>query len=222
MKTTDKKYVILPQVAVMKNNTKLIEALDELEEAHYGDQSEPYGGIHTRYSRILLHLKDYGDKENPTDVAFKVEPELITYFLECRHVIAAKPYESMKVNAGTRYDDGTVRVVKLKIQRDKKLRSPWKITVENGRGTASENEGGKTEARNYKVLEDAPEDGSVTFFMKDMEYFLFLKRIQRFIDVWEIAYGCNVIRKGRELEAERIEAYKASRKDAGQSDTEAA
>lgn len=219
---TEKKYVILPQIAVMKNNTKLIEALDELEEAHYGDQSEPYGCIHTKYSRILLRLKDYQNKENPTDVAFKVEPELITYFLECRHVIAAAPYESMKVNAGTRYDDGTVRVVKLKIQRDKKLRSPWKITVENGRGTISGKEGGKTEAKNYKVLESAPEDGSVTFFMKDQEYFLFMKRIQRFVDVWEIAYGCNIIRKGRELEAERIAAYKASKQGEGKTDSEAA
>jgi hypothetical protein len=196
------------QIAIHKTDKKLLEFIDGLNPAPLQDYASLHAGAvrpyekdgQRIYSVIRIVAQDYSSKGEPSVRAkANISP------VEARHI-----YETVKSGAGEfKFEavkifggsdgQGFCPMTKLWITRSKTtaegevLGRPWKVDVENGRGIKAQgkNGGAYCQGGSYAL------EKKVFLNFTDCEFFGLMCAVERYISIWEIAYGTKLIKEGR-------------------------
>lgn len=197
---------ITNQIAKVQTNKKLIALYDKLKEAPV----ESYAQIHAKRNEINgskqtsligIQVYDYsnGTGTNNIIVSFNLEPEQIQFLLT-RLTAGFQDFEwgSDKI-FGNPDAQGYCIAQKFYITRhnvDKDgqvLRSPWRISIQNGKGikVMNSNGGSYMKGGSYKVEKQA------FISLSDMDMYMLLKRADAYITSWELVSGAKLITAGK-------------------------
>lgn len=175
------------------------------------------GKKHASRSCIKLFLTDYsaGTGDRAITVSANVGPEFIPYaFAVCEKNVGELPqnardfsYRQERVNAYRKRQDGFVFVSVLSFNRQgirpqsgEVSRLPWSINIENFWARPKPQKNGTT-AYDATTIDDKK---SGFILLSDADMFRCLVRCNRFIELWELACGMPIIKKGlADKEAER-------------------
>lgn len=169
-------------------------------------------------STMKLELID--KSENASNILdFNLSPEelsLLLFKLE-RLRTANFEWSSDRLHAFNKGADGRCPMKRLSISRvpkdgsGKDFRSPWFIKVSNGTAIPEENTNGGMSAKRGSWKEEGK---GVTVQLSDDKYYEFLNKTNRFIQLWEIAYGTTHIKQGDTL-VEISRAWSSATDEAG-------
>ena len=196
------------KIAIHKTDKKLLEFFDNLNPAPLYD----YAAIHAGavrpyevegkrvYSVIRLVAQDYSRKDELSIRAkANIAPVDALYLAAiARAGVKDFKFESVKI-FGNPDNDGLCPMTKLWINRSdttaggEALKHPWKVDIENGKGIKAQgkNGGSYCQTGSY-VLEK-----KVFLHFTDYEFFKLLCAVERFINLWEISHGVNLVKEGR-------------------------
>ena len=207
---------ISQQISVYKTNKKLCEFIDKLNPAPINN----YASLHANgtkvdnsewkiYSKIGIVLQDYskGTGENIVRVIANISPEEIRYIFSRLNLgVTDFCFEQDKV-FGEPDENGFSIVTKLSIKRadkspDKngemvKRTYPWQIMIDNGKGRKE-----KTSTGGF-VFKQFQSEKRVAVFFNDIDLFILLSKVTRYLELWEIASCIGLIKRAKE-ELEKI------------------
>ncbi len=218
----NKENYVSRQISVYKTGKALIEFNDKLNTA----PEESYAHIHAKgedlfgvkqYSLIGIVMLDYsgrmgeqcqngttspkGTGENAIRVTANISPEQAQYIFSKVQIPVKEFYFSADKIFGVPDKDGYCQMTKLTIQRKptgadgKPSRYPWQIFIENGKGKQQKTEIGGIAAQkgSYVCIAKAG------IYINDEDFFGLFCRVDSFIRVWENAYGCKLVKDGRNM-----------------------
>lgn len=200
------------QIAVHKTPVKLIEFIDNLNQAPTAEYASIHAG-YTRpyevegkrvYSNIKLVAQDYThkDKGEPSvRVTANLSPTEALYIAEAANSNRSSfQFETIKI-FGNPDNEGYSPMVKLWITREsttkdgETLKRPWKIDIENGKGIKTETQNGGSCCKRGTYVQEK----KVALLFTDLEFYEILTGVKRFIVLWEALYGAKLIGEGRNL-----------------------
>jgi hypothetical protein len=199
---------ITGQIAIHKTDKKLLEFIDGLNPAPMQDYASIHAGAvrpyekegQRIYSVIRLVAQDYSSKGEPSVRAkANIAPGEACYIAEMAKAGASDfKFEAVKI-FGSPDEQGCCPMTKLWITRSKTtadgevLNRPWKVDVENGRGIKAQgkNGGAYCQGGSYAL------EKKVFLNFTDCEFFGLMYAVERYIHIWEIAYGTKLIKEGR-------------------------
>ncbi len=204
----NKENYVSRQISVYKTGKALIEFNDKLNTA----PEESYAHIHAKgedlfgvkqYSLIGIVMQDYskGTGENTIRVTANISPEQAQYIYSKVQIPIKEFYFSADKIFGASDKEGYCQMTKLTIQRKptgadgKPSRYPWQIFIENGKGKQQKTEIGGIAAQkgSYVCIAKAG------IYINDEDFFGLFCRVDSFIRVWENAYGCKLVKDGRNM-----------------------
>jgi len=196
------------QIAVHKTDKKLLEFIDGLNPAPSQDYAAIHAGAVRPYEKdgqrvhsvIRIVAQDYSRRgELSTRVKANISPEEAMYFAQ----MVKNGAESFMFHAakifGSPDKQGFCPVTKLWVSRCSNavdthtLSHPWKVTIENGRGKKEHGKNGGAFCKEGSYLRDK----EVFLSFTDFEFFKLLCAVERFINLWEITNGTELIQEGR-------------------------
>ena len=199
---------ITGQIAVHKTDKKLLEFIDSLNAAPLCDYAAIHAGAvrpyekdgQRVYSVIRLVAQDYSRKsEHSVRVKANIAPEEAMYLYDAvRKGAKDFKFESVKI-FGNADNQGFCPMTKLWINRNETtsdgeiLIRPWKVDVENGRGRKAQGKNGGAYCQSGTYILEK----KVFLNFTDFEFFKLMCAVERYIRIWEIVHGANLIRAGR-------------------------
>lgn len=193
------------QIAVYKTNKKLIEILDKLNPATVGS----YAHLHAdhmredgsrQYSLLGLVLLDYskGTGDKTVRVSANVTSEDLAYILSQLqqgkdeiNFVQEKIFGSVDgVPNGGRVTKTAFR--RMSVGQDGKPRNyPWYVEVQNGTALKGSAPTGGTfiQPNSYQM------EAKVGINLNDHDMFALLYKVMRYVNIWEAAYGTQLLRQ---------------------------
>ncbi len=201
------------QISVYKTGKALLEFNDKLNTA----PEESYAHIHAKgeelfgvkqYSLIGMVLQDYskGTGDKTVRVTANISPEQ-ALFIYSRILVPVKDFYfySEKI-FGNPDKDGYAQMAKITIKRSpngtdgKPSRYPWGVFIENGKGIPQRSEIGGVYAKKDSYVCTA----KAGIYINDEDFFTLFSRVESFIKVFEMTYGCKLIKDGRKMYSDII------------------
>lgn len=216
------------QITKYMTNKGLIEFIDNMNPAsveNYAhihavkEESEDGGRI---YSRIGVVIQDYsnGSGDKCIRVKASLQPEEIRFFYNAAlHMTRDFNFPALNDNGTASYQtkifgkpdaEKRSQVTKFRMARqavDKNgevRKIPWVFEVHNGTGIKVPTKTGGF----YMKGESFKLEGKAHILMSDFDFFTQISKVARFIDIWEIAMGANLIRQGRKTLEEYYQSIK--------------
>lgn len=196
------------QIAKVQSAKKLVEFNDQLAIVKPNKYARIHAGTNEGYtsypSRIGVKLLDYsnGTGTNTITLTANLKPTSISFLFEIvkRFMLKAADYKwvQQRIHANkTDAKTGFAPVQTLTIERRYKaqdgsvLRNPWKIQIENGQGIPQTTQNGGTQIKpgSYK------RDTFAYMMISDEDMFGLFYDTQRYINLWEMAYGIPTIKE---------------------------
>lgn len=187
-------YVNTRQICKYQTGKNLIEFNDRMSQA----DAENAGHIHSRYSKIKVVGKDYskGTGEKAVDVELNLDPSTVKTLVEMVFSGERINFKEQKILAHKKDDDGYSKVTNINMYYNDKMRLPWNIVLENGRGIAETQKTGGTAMKkgSYK------KDQEVKIFMDDMSFKKMLKQLMDYIHYFELTAYARLMKERSALE----------------------
>lgn len=209
-----KQQGIRNQITKYQTDKKLIEFMDNLVIANEDNYAKIHntGGEGTFPSRIKVTMLDYtlGTGDKKVEVSYNLVPSEFKYL---RSVVDKAPkdfkYTLEKINEH-KVENGVSPVSKITLWRQEeyngnKKNYPWQIKVENGVGVADKTENGGTKIKQGTYRKE----NEVFVNLNDMDMYKQFCAVGDYINLWEMAYGIPVIKKGKA----KLESAYAERKN---------
>lgn len=201
------------QIAVYQTNKKLIEFLDKLNPAfptryaHIHGSGDDGNGNRV-YSLIGMVLLDYsnGTGDHTIRVTANLAPEEIAYLYEqCRQNVETIDFRRDKIFGSVEGAPERGIVTKTAFRRmsvgsDGKPRNyPWYVEVQNGSALKGRGATGGTyiQPNSYSL------DATVGINLTDYDMFTLLHKVTRYIKIWEMAFGPQLLRRMMQIRTER-------------------
>lgn len=198
--------IVQSQIAKVQTNNKLIALYEKLKPAsviryaqlHAKGEYRENGRKATSLIGIILQDYSTGTGQNNVVVSYNLAPEQIQFLLT-RVTAGFAEYEwSNEKIFGEPDQNGLSIVQKFMISRHQfdgkgiPLRSPWSITIENGKGIKAANGNGGFYIKGGSYFKEK----SVFIRLTDMDMYTLLKRTDSYITVWEQAMAAQLIEAG--------------------------
>ena len=155
-------------------------------------------------SLIGIKMLDYsnGTGAKTVSVEANISPDELMYVFSKLNQGVEKFEMTQDKIFGEPDASGKCSVTKLKIMRatvdakGKPRNYPWFIQIENGKGVKAVN---STSGGSYIQPKSYVEEAKVYININDFDLFKLLSRVQSFINVWEVTYVPQRIRKAKEI-----------------------
>ena len=199
---------ITGQIAVHKTDKKLLEFIDNLNPAPVQDYAAIHAGAvrpcekdgQRVYSVIRIVAQDYSRKGEPSVRAkVNISPEEAVYIaVMLKNGVKDFKFEAVKI-FGNPDNQGFCPMTKLWITRSETttsgetLNRPWKVDIENGKGRKAQGKNGGA----YCMSGSYVLEKKVFLNFTDYEFFKLLSAVERYVHIWEITHGAELVKEGR-------------------------